>query len=177
MLRKITKHCLVQAKIFLEALVWKALSGNWNVAYKLYVVSVTFCYPYDNALKVSSDISYWKAICIALGKVFHCISLPELGFIKRSSLKTLSASHLLRFRAQVVLLCLCTFGLLWAVLGPARECESSSVSCGHLQVRLASLCDLPGLKGNKIKEHLPQVYTERRTGAMWLGIEIENRWE
>jgi len=34
------------------------------VAQKLSVVSVTFCYPYDNAPKVSSGISCWKAICL-----------------------------------------------------------------------------------------------------------------
>lgn len=67
----------------------------------------------------------------------------------------------------MVLLCLCTFALLWAVLGPAWGRESISVSCGHLEVRLTSLCDLPGLSGGKIKEDLPRVYRERRrTGRM-----------
>lgn len=66
----------------------------------------------------------------------------------------------------MVLLCLCIFGLLRAVLGPPRGCESSSVSCGHLEIRLASLSDLRGSNGGKIKEDLPQVYRERRrTGA------------
>lgn len=64
----------------------------------------------------------------------------------------------------MVLLCLCTFGLLWSVLGPVRGCESSSVSCGHLQG------EVPGLSGGKIKEGLPQAYGE--------GGELEQRdWE
>lgn len=78
-LRKITKHCSVQVKLSLEVLSWKAPTENQNVAIKLLMVSVIFCCPYGNELKVSSSISCWKAIYVALGKVFYCTSLPELG--------------------------------------------------------------------------------------------------
>lgn len=78
-LRKITKHYSVQVKLFLEVLFWKVPTENQNVAIKLLVVSAIFCCPYGNELKVSSGINCWKAIYVALGKVFHSTSLPELG--------------------------------------------------------------------------------------------------
>lgn len=124
-LRKITEHCLAQVKIFLEALVWKSLSGNWNVACELPVVSVTSCYPYDNALKVSSGISYWEAICIALGKVFYCISLPEFRIYQEELSEDLVSMGSAPIRSQG--------GAspplhLWVAVGCSGSCEGARVA-------------------------------------------------
>lgn len=145
-LRKITKHCLVQVKIFLEALVRNALSGNCSVAFKLFVVSVTFCQPYDYTLKGSSDITHWKAI----STVFHCIiSLPDFRTYQEKLSKDLFCMVSALVQTRVVLLCLCTTGFLWAVLRSARGHDSSLSHGGYLQVRLTSLS---GWKRGKIKK-------------------------